>query len=378
MRGSVRALLALDAIAATSVMAVLTLVVGLPLAARRALAPYALVWLVVAAVVPAAVAGTLLLWRSVARPVERMLQVARGIGPRGADGLPILGEDQGEELSRASVLFGRVVAELVEERGRLAAKIVELGRADSALDDARAHLARSERLATMGRLAAGLAHEIGNPLGAVCGYAEVARARVPAGASPELADALSRISDAAARIDGILRELLEFARPSPPRLGPVAVGPVIDAAVRLGHVQQRFRRVEVALAVAAGLPLVRGDEGRLVQVLLNLLLNAGDAMCGEGRVEIAASADEAGGVVIAVTDSGPGIAPEHLPHLFEPFFTTKAPGEGTGLGLAISHRIVEELGGVLTAENGAAGGAVFRLRLAPVAAGPSGGPPGGP
>jgi C4-dicarboxylate-specific signal transduction histidine kinase len=102
----------------------------------------------------------------------------------------------------------------------------------------------------------------------------------------------------------------------------------------------------------------------VAQVLLNLLLNAGDAMGGSGRVRLSARAGgEAARVVLTVEDAGPGIAPQDLPRIFDPFFTTKDPGQGTGLGLAISHRIMEAFGGEITARNGARGGAVFELRF---------------
>lgn len=359
MRGSVRAVLVLDLLAVVSVMAALVLAAGLPLGARRGLEPAALIAVVVSAAGVAAVAGMVLLLRGVARPVDRMLEAARGLGPRGS--LPVLGEGGGG-LERASVVFERLALELQEERARLAEKVAALTQADRALGRARDAVDRSERLATMGQLAAGLAHEIGNPLGAVTGYVELARGHVPADASPVLRDALQRIAEASARIDRILRELLDFARPEPARVGCVALGAVIEGSVRLARVQPRFRGVEVALDVPADLPPVQAEEHRLAQVLLNLLLNAGDAMGGKGRVEIVAR-EGPDAVELSVADSGPGISPEHLPRLFEPFFTTKERGEGTGLGLATSHRIVEELGGELSAANGAQGGAVFRIRL---------------
>ncbi len=360
MTRTVRVFLALDALAVASATAVLVLTTALPFARRGGIAPAVLVPVTLGAAAGAAVIGTILLWRAVARPVDEMLAAARRLGEAG--GLPMFGEGEGAGLSRAAVVFARVVRDLEDERQRLAAKVEELTRAHQALGDARDQVDRSARLATMGRLAAGLAHEIGNPLGAVTGYVEIARARLPADSSPDVRDALIRIADASARIDRTLRELLDFARPAPARVGPVSLAAVVEAAVRLARVQPRFRRMEVALDLPSDLPPVQGEEHRLTQVLLNLLLNAGDVMSGEGRVEITARADPEV-VEISVADNGPGIAREHLPRLFEPFFTTKEPGEGTGLGLATSHRIVEEFGGALSAANGAGGGAVFRIRL---------------
>jgi two-component system, NtrC family, sensor kinase len=369
-RRRLRLVLLLDAAAVAASAAVVLLALGLPLLARRALTPEALGAVVVVAALVATAVGGLLLARTVAGPVDRILVAAGRLS--GRDGLPVLGEGHGLALSRAAVAFERLAAALEEERLRLAAKVEELTRAGRALDDAHTSLARSERLATVGRLAAGLAHEIGNPLGAISGYVEVARVRLPPGADPDLVAAVGRIAEAAARIDRTLRDLLDFARPAPPRLAPLPLAGVLDTAVRLARVQARFRHVEVEVLLPPGLPPALADEHQLSQVLLNLLLNAGDAMRGEGRVVLSAEAVAEGRAVeLSVADAGPGIAPEHLARLFDPFFTTKEPGEGTGLGLAISHRIVESLGGTLTAANGPRGGAVFRLRL-PAAA------PGGP
>jgi signal transduction histidine kinase len=368
MRRHLRTVLLLDAAAIAVVMAVLLLALGLPLLAHRAsFAPRLFGAVVLAAGALATLFGGLLLARSVARPVDRILDAAARLS--GAHGLPVLGEGGGVALSRAALAFERVAEALDQERRQLAAKVEELTRADRALGAAQASLARSERLATVGRLAAGLAHEIGNPLGAISGYVEIARGRLPPAADPDLVEAVGRIAEAAGRIDRTIHDLLDFARPAPPRLAPLDLAALVQATVRLARVQPRFRQVEVQADVPAGLAAL-ADEHQLTQVLLNLLLNAADAMRGGGRVTITGTTGQ-GEVELAVADAGPGVAPEHLPRLFDPFFTTKEPGEGTGLGLAISLRIVESLGGALTAENRPEGGACFRLRL-PV---PPGHPP---
>lgn len=343
-------------------MAVLAL--GLPLAARRALGPSAVAAVAGAVTLAVLAVAVALLSRGVGAPVQRLLNAAvrLGGGAGRGEGLPILGEPGGFALSRAAVAFERLAAALAEERSRLAAKVDELTATNRALAEARESLLRTEKLATVGRLAAGLAHEVGNPLGAVSGYVELARARLPPEPHPDLVDALARIDAAAGRIDRIVRDLLDFARPAPPLLAPVVLAPALDAALRLARVQRRFKHVEVDVALPPGLPPILADEGHLGQVLLNLLLNAGDAMRGEGQVRIAAASEESG-VVLTVADGGPGIAPGDLPHVFDPFFTTKDPGEGTGLGLALSHRIMESFGGEILAGNAPGGGAVLTLRF---------------
>jgi signal transduction histidine kinase len=369
MRATVRAFLLLNALALAAVAAAALLALGLPLAARHALGPAALG--AIAAVVALLVftLAAALLFRGVARPLDRLLAAAARLGP--AEGasrgeLPIMGtpgEPGGFALTRAAVAFERLAIAFDEERGRLAAKVSELTDANRALAEARETLLRTEKLATVGRLAAGLAHEVGNPLGAVEGYVELARARLPPDPHPDLVDALARIATAAQRIDRIVRDLLDFARPAAPLLAPMDLAAAVDASIRLARVQARFKHVEVELDACESLPRVMADEHHLSQVLLNLLLNAGDAMGGAGQVRLVARAAQHGRVVLAVEDSGPGIAAVDLPRIFDPFFTTKDPGEGTGLGLAISHRIMESFGGEIAARNGEGGGAVFELRF---------------
>jgi C4-dicarboxylate-specific signal transduction histidine kinase len=302
-----------------------------------------------------------MLIRRVARPVERILEAAEALKGSAPGHLPLLG-DSGHGLDQAALAFERAAAALIEERARLAAKVDEMTRVNRALADVRESLFRSEKLATVGRLAAGVAHEVGNPLGAISGYAEVARSRLPPGAVPDLREALDRIAAAADRIDRTVRGLLNFARPAPVELRPVSVAAALEAAMDLARVQPRLRGVEVVVELPPDMPPVLADEGQLCQVFLNLLLNAGDAMEGQGRVEVGGQV-ESGSLEILMADSGPGIAPQDLARLFDPFFTTKDPGAGSGLGLAISHSIIESFGGSIDAANSEKGGAAFTLRL---------------
>jgi signal transduction histidine kinase len=275
------------------------------------------------------------------------------------------------------VAFERMAAALGEERARLAEKVTELERANGALVDARETLLRAERLATLGRLAAGVAHEVGNPLGAISGYVELARDRIArmdavgAGGAAgegqvslrqEADDFVARAGAEAARIDRLVRDLLDLARPAEPAAGAIDLAAPLEAALRLARVQPRFRSVRVDVALPPALQPVVADERRLAQVFLNLLLNAADATGGAGQVRVTAAAD-AGTVTVTVADDGPGIPAADLPRVFEPFFSTKAGGQGTGLGLAISQGIVESFGGELRAGNGASGGAVLTVSL---------------
>lgn len=358
-RPGARPFLLLQALALAVLSATLLLVLGLPLLAEHALSMRAYALVVTANALLLTVGGAVLLWRTVARPVERMVTAAEELGRHSGE-LPLLGESEGLALSRVVLAFERLTAEVAAERARLAAKIDELTRTNRELAEARESLLRSEKLATVGRLASGVAHEVGNPLGAISGYVELLRSRLPHDTSPEIADCLRRIADEARRIDRTIRDLLDFARPAPVVLAPIDLRAAIEGAQRIAGVQSRFRGVEVTVVVPDGLPRVLADEHLLAQVLVNLFLNAGDAQKGQGTLQLEARVEKER-VALAVTDSGPGIAPQDLPRVFDPFFTTKEPGQGTGLGLAICHRVMESFGGEITAANAPNGGAVFTL-----------------
>ena len=358
----VRAALLIQAAALSVAPAALLLALGMPIASARALSPLSFAMVVVAALLFSFLLASALLFRAVGRPLARLLEAARRL-ERAAE-LPMLGppEDAGGGLSRAAIAFERTAAALEEERARLRQKIAELERANLELASARQKLLRSERLAAVGLLAAGVAHEIGNPLGAITGYAELARERLAAGSTAQAKDFLSRIASDARRIDAIVRDLLDLSRPERVELAAVAVPPVVFEALATARAQERFGGVAVEVDLSEDLPLVRADARRLSQVLLNVLLNAADAMGGRGRIRVLARAAR-GEVELTVADEGPGIPAEDLPRIFDPFFTTKSPGQGTGLGLSVCHALMEAFGGSISAEAGEPRGAVFRLML---------------
>jgi signal transduction histidine kinase len=360
-----RLLLTFTVASAAAVGAVSWIAGTLALAASGSLRPVAVALLALGVSALVAWLASTMLARLVARPVERILGAAGRLSGAAPGELPLLGLQDGLAglgLDRAALAFERLAVALAEERARLAAKVEELTAANHALAETRVSLLRSEKLATVGRLAAGLAHEVGNPLGAVAGYAEIARARLPPGADLDLRDAVERIAAAASRIDRTVRELLDFARPAPVHLGPVSLTVAVDEALGLARVQPRFRGMRVRVELPADLPPVLADPHQLSHVFLNLFLNAGDATNGRGEVRVAAVASD-DRVEVLVCDTGPGFAPTDLPRIFDPFFTTKEPGEGTGLGLAICYRIVESFGGTLEAGNAPGGGAILRLAL---------------
>ena len=236
----------------------------------------------------------------------------------------------------------------------------------SSLAAQREQLIRSEKLASVGQLAAGVAHEIGNPLAAILGYVDILRADAAGtGALPdaERRDALDRVKAETQRINRIIRDLLEYSRPSheePSLIDPLLV---VRSAQALLAPQARLREVRITVTPEeSSWPAVMVSQGRMTQVLVNLLLNAADAMGGKGQVAVTCES-VAGRVRIAVSDEGPGIERELRRKVFDPFFTTKPPGQGTGLGLSISRAIVESYGGTLELDPEAARGARFVIDL---------------
>src|SRR6266513_2675901 len=251
------------------------------------------------------------------------------------------------------------------------------------------YLVRPEKLASIGRLAAGIAHEVGNPLGAIGTYVEVLRRR---GADPEVVAGVTRELE---RIDHIVRGLLEYARPQEETLAPLDARAVAHSAYALLEAQGALKPVHPSLEVAADVPRMLGRVHLLEQAIVNLVLNAVDAAPGglvilgarrwayEPRPSVPRRAGDppdasfqrrperrpartdfaAGqpGALLYVADSGPGVPPEDRDKIFEPFFTTKQPSRGTGLGLAIVARAVHDMGGVVWVDTAREGGAAFKM-----------------
>lgn len=283
--------------------------------------------------------------RYLVRPIEALTAAVAAA----ADGSAVPIQTSPSEVARLSEAFGDLIT-------RLHAKNAELAATITALEATRDELVRAEKLATVGRLAAGLAHEIGNPLASVLGYVEYLRADEPTPA-PLQAKLLTRMDKELGRIRDTLRGLLDFSRPTTGVPGRVDLRASVAGAEALVRYQQVFRDVQVRIEGTA--PPVWADPGRLRQVIVNLLLNAAEA--GATQVECTVGVDGVDARLV-VQDDGPGIAAELAERLFEPFTTTRPVGEGTGLGLAISQRIIEESGGRLTLV-AAPDGACFEVRL---------------
>lgn len=221
-------------------------------------------------------------------------------------------------------------------------------------------LMRQDRLASLGLLAAGVAHEVNTPLTGISSYAQMLTEQL-SGDDPGR-EILAKIEEQTQRASDIANSLLDLARPDRDGAETVDLNDVVSRALGLFDVQIRGRDLTVDVALADGLPPVSGHPGKLQQVLLNLLLNARDATPRGGRVAVRTS-EHRGRVLLDVVDDGEGIEPADLARVFDPFFTTKGRGRGTGLGLSISYGIVREHGGEILVDTDAGNGTRFRVSL---------------
>ncbi|MFT5587051.1 MAG: two-component system NtrC family sensor kinase, partial [Cognaticolwellia sp.] len=244
-------------------------------------------------------------------------------------------------------------------RARTRAQVEDLEQANQELQAAQEELIRAARLASVGALAAGIAHEVGNPLAAVVGYVELLADGV--GDQGLEQDLLARTQKEVGRIHRIIRELLDYARPQPGRKVQRAPQEVLQDALDTVLPLPGFQHVRLSAHADPALPWVVEEEGRLHQVLLNLLLNARDALDGAGEVRLQAELQDDGFLRFSCVDSGQGFSEAVLDQVFEPFVSTKEAGKGTGLGLATCQRIVELAGGQIQALNRVEGGAELRF-----------------
>ncbi len=273
-----------------------------------------------------------------------------------------------DALARANQELERKVAErtaaLTDANLGLRREVAERERAEQELRRAQDGLVQAAKLAALGQLSAGVAHEINQPLAALRTLSDNAAVFLERGQGRQVAGNLAMIAELTERMAKITGQLRSFARKSDNHPTSVPVAASIAAALAL--VQERLRRagVEAGVGVVPADLAAWCDATRLEQVLVNLLANAADAVAGreERRVAVEARA-EGGRVLVTVADSGPGLSAEALERLFEPFFTTKGAGAGLGLGLAISAGIAQGFGGSLRAANAPGGGAVFTLEL---------------
>lgn len=300
--------------------------------------------------------------RFVGRPIQQLRDRLRACA--GGDFESHVALRQNDEIGDLAREIDAMCTGLAEARQQLAA---EADARMTALDQLR----HTDRLTTIGQLAAGVAHELGTPLAVIAGRAEMI---VSGEATGERATASARaIVEQAHQMAAMIRQLLDFSHHRAPRFGLVSLRAICTRTVDTLTFVARRRRITIATELGNDPLLVSADEHQLQQALVNLLVNAMQATEDGGRIEVATSgrrlrppgdgAPEGDFVGITVTDHGSGIPTEHLPRLFDAFFTTKDPGEGTGLGLSVAHGIVRDHGGWITVESQIGAGSCFAIWL---------------
>ncbi len=308
----------------------------------------------------------------VLRPLRRLLEGIDAVG-KGDLSRVILAE-RDDEIGELAGRFNAMTGSLREARE-------ETERAATARLGLEARLRQSEKLATIGQMAAEIAHEVGTPLNVIGGRARAlakkAERAAEASSAADPSDVVKNatiIGDEVARITKIIRQVLDFSRPRGPTVTRVHLGAVVAEALEFLREPIQRQRIQVDVRTMPAPPEVPGDPDQIQQVCLNLITNALHAMPDggtlristecvvrrKGGLDLAAPAEYA---VLVIADSGPGIPPANREKIFEPFFTTKDQGQGTGLGLAVSHGIVKDHDGWIEVDSPAAGGAEFRVFL---------------
>ncbi len=214
-------------------------------------------------------------------------------------------------------------------------------------------------MAALGQMAAGVAHEIGNPLSI---QSSLIRALEPDLRNNDSKEKIKAMKDQIDRISKIVREMMDFSRPATYRKSLTHCNQVIQSALGISSYDKRLKSVHVVTSLDNEIPALKLDGDQLLQVFLNIIFNAADAMNGQGTLSVTSKLEN-NSVIVRLEDTGSGI-PEHLlSRVFEPFFTTKDVGEGTGLGLSVSYGIMKNMGGDIRASNRNGGGAVFRVEI---------------
>jgi signal transduction histidine kinase len=369
-------LLSLAILGATALLIAVFTVVLLDTVAASRFGMVALVVMIVADVLVVVMFSAHKIKALVLDPLDALVETTEAIAA--GDLSRRAGTTSSMEFARLARSVNRMTVRLLEEQAR------------------HAHL---EKMASVGRLAAGVAHEVGNPLGAIAGYAYLLRRGLADTAGDNVAEALAGIERESARIDRIMRGMLEYARPRRRTAVLTDINASIQRAVETLVAQGTMEGIDLQLDLASGLPRLAGDTYEIDQVVVNILLNAADALGAAGRISIVTRRDpfesmpaagdrratDPAGITIArppsarvrawlnsvgepaevitivIADSGPGVPPDDAERIFDPFFTTKPPGQGTGLGLSIVARVVEGLGGTVWVRPAREGGAAFMM-----------------
>jgi len=288
------------------------------------------------------------LTNSIMRPIDSLLLATRSLAGGNMEQHVQL-TNSPEEIAALGEAFNYMVSSVKEKDEQLRQRAQE-------------EIMKSERLAMVGQLAAGVAHEINNPLGGILLFSRLLLQKAPS--EGLMRDNLERIEKDAKRCQSIVQGLLDFARQREPKIKTLELNDVLEKTVNLFENQPLFHNIEVVKQYQPDLPVISADPAQLQQVFVNLIMNAADAMNGKGTLTVATNSSNRDNYVeISFTDTGRGISSDELDRVFEPFFTTKGVGHGTGLGLSISYGIIQRHGGTIKVSSRVGQGSTFVVIL---------------
>ena len=303
-------------------------------------------------------AGYYLLQRNIISPAKNLVIATEAVSRGNLETrLPVAGPT---EIRQLAIAYNQMVVALQASRGETQQQITSLENTNNTLQQTRDELIKSDKMASVGQLAAGLAHEVGNPLAAVIGYLEVLRQRIQ---SADEQDIIERTLVETKRIDCLVRELLNYARPATgSAVERINLLDEIRTSVKLLHNQGSFGTMEIVDQMSDVDLIVKCNRTKMQQVFINLLLNAVQSCGDNGKIELLSGCKNSI-CWLEISDNGCGIEPSQLDLIFDPFYTTKDPGQGTGLGLAISQRLIAEVNGLITVSSHVGVGSIFRLEF---------------
>lgn len=302
----------------------------------------------------------------VVRPIERLVETSEAYD--NSDELAFLGERSASEIGQLSLALNRMLSRIEKDRDKLRLTVKSLEQVNAQLINTQKEMVRAEKLAAVGRLSAGLAHEIGNPIGIVQGYLELLENEDLS--SEERIQFSRRSIGELQRINNLIHQLLDFSRSTSQEPAPVEVQALLAEVIQMYSTQSKAPEINFVGECAGQEDVVVANALELQQVFLNCLLNASDSIQEmgsgyNGRIEVSCKClkKEKPLIRIMIADNGAGIEPKFLETIFDPFFTTKAPGKGTGLGLSVSYSIIEAAGGRIWAESTTEAGAAIIIEL---------------
>ncbi len=293
--------------------------------------------------------------RATVKPLKRLLNNAEEFREDGE--MFLIHAKESDEFSRLSFALNRMLQRIANDKEKLKATIKSLKKTNLKLKEAQKELVKAEKLASVGRLSAGIAHEIGNPISIVIGYLELLKQHDIS--NNEKNDFLHRAKDEINRINTIIRQLLDFSRTSEENIKNISVHEIINDISNISKIQPWLSSIIIELRLAAAKNTITADSDQLRQVFMNLIINASDSIASspekiKGKISITTeniektlfgAAEPIQMLKIMFTDNGPGISEADVENIFDPFYTTKEPGKGTGLGLYVCFMIIDKMSG---------------------------------